>query len=81
MKCPAGNITTNQQSSPNCLLALDQAIPKTGEMNDHKQNKSVFKYRIKQVLLYQVHYKQDKGVSACLVNNKIWYKVMSENMH
>jgi len=86
MKCPAGNLQTNQQSCPYCLLALDQAIPQSGTMDDHKPNKCVFKDRIKRVLLYQVHHKQDKGTSAmntlqpCLINNDIWYKVMSENM-
>ena len=84
--CPAGSLPTNQQSCPFCLLALDQAIPESGTTDDHKPNKCVFKDRIKRVLLYQVHHKEDKGITArntlrpCLTNNDIWYKVMGENM-
>ena len=85
-KCPAGNLSTNQQSCPYCLLALDQAIPQSGTRDDHKPNKCVFKDRIKRVLLYQVQHVQDMGITAkstlqpCLINNDIWYKVMGENM-
>ena len=84
--CPAKQLPTKQQSCPYCLLALDQAIPETGTLQDHKPNQCIFKDRIKRVLLYQVQHCEDKGMSAkkllqpCLINNDIWYKVMGENM-
>ena len=84
--CKAGQIVTDGQSCPFCLLALDKNIPESSSKEDHKIGKCIFKDRIKRVLLYQMSNIQDKGESArklldgCLRDNEVWYEQMGENL-
>ena len=84
--CKAGQIVTDGQSCPFCLLALDKNIPESSSKEDHKRGKCVFKDRIKRVLLHKVSNIQDKGESArklldgCLRDNEVWYEQMGKNL-
>jgi len=86
LNCKAGQIVTDGQSCPFCLLALDKNIPESSSKEDHKRGKCVFKDRIKRVLLYKVSNIQDKGESArklldgCLRDNEVWYEQIGKNL-